>query len=484
VTATTLFPASPDAPFEYSSDRARPRRRRLPASWPLTAMFAFYPLWWILGIGAFMFPILAVPMVHQLRKRGKIRAPKGFGLWMLFILWMLAGVFVLGVNAPNTLPGQYSTRFISFAYRALMYLAATVVLLYIGNMPEKELPTRRVTRNLGFLFVVTVAGGFLGILVPLFQFKSPLAYVIPHGLMSNDFVSSTVFPHSSQVQKFLGYNEARPSAPFDYTNEWGANLSFFLPFFVCGWLLKDSNPGWRRKFAVPIIVLSIIPIVYSLNRGLWIGLIVVIAYLAFRLAAMGRIWLVQALGVALALGAAIFLASPLHGLVQDRLAHPHSNERRSFLAVQAVQGAASSPFLGYGTTRPAIGSDQSIAAGKSASCPHCGTPPIGTHGHLWLLIYSQGFIGAAFFLGFFVRMFWRYRRDRSPLSIAGCMCIILFVIDMFIYNEIPSPILVIMASMGLMWRASEQRKAAVARPRPRWQESPPVPGRLALPSGR
>jgi hypothetical protein len=341
-----------------------------------------------------------------------------------------------------------------------MYLSATVVLLYIGNMPEKELPTRRVTRNLGFLFVVTVIGGFLGILMPLFQFKSPFAMVLPHSLVNNDFVQATVFPHSSQVQQFLGYQEARPSAPFDYTNEWGANLSFFLPFFIIGWLLRSSNPGWRRKFAIPILILSVIPIVYSLNRGLWIGIIVVTVYLAVRLAMMGRIWLVQAIGVALLIGAAVFVASPLHTLVQERLAHPHSNDRRQYLANEALTGAESSPILGYGTTRPSIGSDQSIAAGKSASCPKCGTPAIGTHGHFWLLIYSQGFVGAAFFIAFFFRVFWRYRRDRSPLSIAGCCCIILFVIDMFIYNEIPSPIIVIMAAIGLMWRADMHRQDA------------------------
>ena len=43
-----------------------------------------------------------------------------------------------------------------------MYVALTVLLLYAGNLTDAELSRRRLVRLLGWLFVVTVAGGLLG----------------------------------------------------------------------------------------------------------------------------------------------------------------------------------------------------------------------------------------------------------------------------------------------------------------------------------
>ena len=68
--------------------------------WPLVALLAGYPLWWALGFGDFVFILLAIPMAarmyawraHSLRP---VRTPPGFGLWLLFLLCMLAGATAL-----------------------------------------------------------------------------------------------------------------------------------------------------------------------------------------------------------------------------------------------------------------------------------------------------------------------------------------------------------------------------------------------------
>jgi len=41
------------------STRVRPRSARLPYAWPLYALFGLFPLWWVLGFGAFIWPVMA-----------------------------------------------------------------------------------------------------------------------------------------------------------------------------------------------------------------------------------------------------------------------------------------------------------------------------------------------------------------------------------------------------------------------------------------
>ena len=64
-----------------------------------------------------------------------------------------ARAIVLGVNAPDTLPTTFAQGLDAYVLRTLQYLGATVVLLYVGNLSENEVPRLRVVRWLGVLFV-------------------------------------------------------------------------------------------------------------------------------------------------------------------------------------------------------------------------------------------------------------------------------------------------------------------------------------------
>src|SRR5690606_4217063 len=97
----------------------------LPPGWPLTLLFVAFPLWWALGLGTFIFVILAVPMAAALIRRDTLRVPKGFGFWLLFIAWMLLGVTMLWADAPGAVPGGGGFgRLMVFGLRAAMYLSA------------------------------------------------------------------------------------------------------------------------------------------------------------------------------------------------------------------------------------------------------------------------------------------------------------------------------------------------------------------------
>lgn len=446
---------NPSLTFESEPPR-RFSQGLLSPGWPLSAYLLGYPIWWALGISNFMLPVVAVPMAFDLLRRRAITVPRGFGLWLLFLGWVLIGVAVLWADAPGAVPGGGPGRLLAFGLRLSFYVGATVVLLYIGNLPERELPTLRLVRLLGWMFVIAAAGGVLGLLAPNFEFRSLAEMLLPSSIASS--VGDTIHPAAAQVQDVLGPREPRPKAPFAYTNEWGANLSLLVPFFIVAWFGKDA--GWRRFLAPLVLLAGLTTLIYSLNRGAWLGLVVAAVYLAVRFAASGRLAVLTGLASAAILTVAILIFSPLGGLVDARLDSPHSNLRRGLLIEQTVTSATASPVVGFGSTRPVQGNLVSIAVGISEACPKCAAPPLGTHGHLWLLVFGQGFIGAAFFLGFFARRFVQHWRDRSGYVIAAVTTLVMFGLYLLYYNLLPFPLFIAMCAVGIAWRLQRNGSAS------------------------
>ena len=81
----------PEQIDQLSATGAAPEARRsgLPEGWPLLALFGAFPIWWALGLSSLIWVLAAVPMLVRLLARGRVRVPKGFGLWLAFLFWML-----------------------------------------------------------------------------------------------------------------------------------------------------------------------------------------------------------------------------------------------------------------------------------------------------------------------------------------------------------------------------------------------------------
>ena len=213
----------------------------------------------------------------------------------------------------------------------------------------------------------------------------------------------------------------------------------------------------QRLIAVAGIVIGIVPIIYSLNRGLWIGLIFAVGYLGVRLAAQGRLAVLGGLVSALVLAAMLIGLTPLQGMISQRLANGASDTRRGSLAVAATVDAVSSPLVGYGDTRHQQGSIQSVTVGRSAKCPTCGNGTIGGNGQLWLLLICNGFLGAALYIGFFAYGCWRYRRDTTPYGLAGVLVLLLTFVFMFSYTATGAPLGFAMLAYVMLWRNARAR---------------------------
>lgn len=426
------------------------RASRAARGWPLTALFALFPLWWALGLSTFIFPILAVPMAVFLLRNRPIRIPPGFWIWLLFCAWILISLVMLPYDPPGTIAGSFTGRLISVLLNIGEFAGITVTLLYVGNLDTKLVPQRRVVKLFGILFVATVVGGLLGILTPTLSFTSPIEYLLPGSLRADPYIQAITHPTVAQVQTVLGYEQPRPSAPFGYTNFWGNNLSLLLVWFAVGWWSLRLRGG--KVLCIAVLAVAMVPIVFSLNRGLWFGVGLSAVYLVGRLILMGRLGAVAVAIVVLVGGSVAFVATPLGTMVSSRFEHGHSDNIRGFLNGRALDGAKSSPVLGYGGTRKTMGSDKTITVGKTPKCPQCGNFAIGSTGQVWSLLFSHGFVGTGFFLGFFAYSIWRYRRDRSPIGIGGVLVVSLTFVYMFFYNSVPAALTITMVSVALLWR--------------------------------
>jgi hypothetical protein len=389
-------------------------------------LFLGFPLWWVLGISAFVWPLFAIPMALWLVRQPAVRVPRGFAIWAAFLFWMTWSA--LRLSDSDTL--------IHFSYRASLYGAATIVLLYLFNMSRASLPASRVVVVLSVFWMFVVLGGFLGVVLPNASFTSPFERVVPARWANNEFVHDLVHPTFAQIQDVLGYDAPRPKAPFTYATNWGAAFGLLTPFVLLGWRMARTD-RWRLLTAA-VFVAALVPVVSSLDRGLWLSLGIGLVYAAIRFALAGRGRALRSVVVTIVAVLGIVYVTPLRGIVEERFAHPHSNNRRISLYQESVDLALRSPVLGYG-------SPQESTLGPNA-------PPVGTQGQFWQVLVSHGIPGAALFVAWFAFSFWRTRRARTDLELWCHTVVLVALVQAPFYDWLGAPLVVVMIAIALAAR--------------------------------
>jgi ABC-type multidrug transport system fused ATPase/permease subunit len=444
-------------PAETASKAAGAPRRQ--SEWFIGATVAGWPIWWALGVTQFVFPVLGFVLfmrLRRLRHERPIRLPPGFWIWILFLVLVLASGVALNVEAPDTVAASGIGRYLAFTFRFLNYLAVTIAMIYVGNRTERELPRIRVVWWMALLGIWAILLGTLSIAFPDAGFRTLLSHFLPQSLLGDSGLVKL-----AQDQPILGETSPRPSAPFAFTNAWGNNLSLLLIWlFIAGAAARSHS---RRLVLWALIAVAFVPIVYSLNRGMWIGMGISVVVVALRLAIRGHTLFLAGLLVTLMVGGVIFVFSPLQTMVHQRIDTGHSNEIRQSLAKASTEAATHSPLIGFGSTRQTIGSDASIAIGPSPSCSLCGYRDIGSTGQLWLLFIAQGFLGAALYLLYLFRSLWAYRSDWSPLGIAGSLVVLLEIFYSLFYTALTMPLAITLLSIALLWRNHSLRRDAAAQ---------------------
>ncbi|MEJ7583765.1 MAG: O-antigen ligase family protein [Acidimicrobiales bacterium] len=428
----TLVRRSPRPFASGRADRTDARRRRLPYGWPLDLMFYGYPLWWMLGMHSFIWQLAAIPLAGQLLiDRRRVRVPRGFGVWMLFLLWFLASVSGL----------ERTEQLGPFAHRFSLYLSATVLLIFALNAPRELLSLRRIYGMLAAFFVTVVAGGWLGVLIPNGGFKSGLELILPGSLAENPFIRPLIHPQFAQVQTFLGFPLGRPQAPFAYTNHWGSAYALLVPIVILGW-------ARMRRSGIPLaaqllLIVSLVPAIVSLNRGMFLSLIIALIYASLRsgrVAATAR----RVVGGLVVVVMVLLVVTPLGQLVSDRSENAHSNEGRGTLYEQAVDYTNRRPILGYGAPQEVEG-DLLL-------------PPVGTQGHFWMVMVSTGYVGLGLFLAFVIQLGRLTRKVPQQVSVCHLLIVIVLV-QMFVYDLSIAPMQIVFLCVGIALREAEADRA-------------------------
>jgi hypothetical protein len=422
------------------------RGATLPAGWPMYALLLGFPLWWVLGISAFVWPMFALPMAFWLFRQPTIKVPRGFTIWAAFLFWM----------AWSAVRLDTSDKYVHFAYRASLYVAATIVLLYLFNMSRTSLPASRVVTVLAIFWMFVVVGGFLGVLLPNASFTSPFERVLPGRWANNEFVHDLVHPAFAQIQDVLGYEAPRPKAPFTYATNWGAAFGLLTPFVLLSW--RYARTGVWRTITALMFVAALVPVVSSLDRGLWLSLGVGLVYAAVRFAMAGRGRALRSVVIVIVAVLGVVYLTPLRGLVEERFAHPHSNERRISLYQESIDLVLQSPFLGYGSPQ------------ESTINPNA--PPVGTQGQFWQVLVSHGIPAALLFVAWFAYRFWRMRGARTDLELWCHTIVLIGLVQAPFYDWLGAPLVIVMIAIAIAARDAngvandpEARTRGVERPR-------------------
>ena len=437
-TGKALTPSSSPVPRGLCGPQ-RVGGRANPKSWPLYLILLGLPLWWALGAVYFVWPVLTFPLLLSLFLRKEVALPPRFGIWLLFLAWMV----LAGIQLEDGTAGAL------FAYRASLYASATVLFLYVYNASERRLPDSTVFNVLTAFWAILIAGGFLGLAFPTLSFSTPVEAVLPASVLQDETAYYFVHPALSEVMDFLGYPVGRPKFLFAYSNQWGACVALLTPIALGRALYARSGPrAWALRAG---LVLSVIPIVVSLNRGLWLALGLGLIYALLRSVRGQAVTTTGAVLLGVTTAAVLLLASPLRTLAEDRVTNENnSNESRVSVYAATLEEVGESPLVGYGSPSGQLDLDQQSR--------------VGTQGQLFTIVFSYGVPALVFFAGFLVYTLVRSGRRGSPARFWSHVALLVLLVEMPYYNYMPTTLHVAMIIAALAWRDITSRNRRGAAP--------------------
>jgi hypothetical protein len=443
------------------ADRSAPlqgARRYLAFGWPVSIWAYGLPVLWVLGLYPYVWilPVVSFGLVIVARP-SRFRMPTG----AVALAGFLVMVGASGIHLKNV------EGLVLFGYRWAIMASMWCCLVWFANVPRQRLPTEVVHRWMGLLFVGLIAFGYLVLVAGTFEAPSVLQLVLPAGIGRAGFIDSVSSLRLAEVTNYLGYTLARPSAPMAYANGWGSTVGLTLPFFFSAFV-RSSVPR-RRRFGHVMLALASVPMVLSFNRGLWMSIVLMLVYWAVRRAVSGDWTGLKVAATVTVVAAVTLVVTPLGALALTKIeTATASNESRGALYEDAWGGALESPLTGWG-----------------APTPRENTPPVGTHGLVWWIMYNHGFIALALFLVWMVRTANIALRTRREVEVWSAVVFLIFVLQFGFYGLLPQlPIVGVAAGLVQRdrWerldgerrtrRPTHRNGPAIAPASPRVQERP------------
>jgi hypothetical protein len=400
-------------------------QRRAPALpvWPLVAMFALMPLWWVLGAWYFAWPFLGLLLAALLVIRGVVAWPTGTTCWLIF----------LGIVTVSATRLEKATALLTFGLRLGHLITAFVVGLYVYNVARQQTPWRRIAHPLCCFWLAMVVLGWSGVVAPTFGMPSPVEVLLPHGIASERFILDITHLDTTEYNALGAHPIYRPAAPWPYTNNWGTAYSFLVPFVVA--YVTSVRRGAMRVVLLVSLPVSLVPAFMTLNRGMFIGLGIGLAYLLGREAIKGRVRLVlPVVGLVLcAWIATLFI--PVGDLISNRTSTTDTTYDRLDLYIHTWDAVLRSPLLGFGQP-------------SSVDTTHA-AEPLGTQGLIWQVLYSHGIPATVCVYVLFLLIARRMAAAVSPAGLwLSTLPVIAVVVTPF-YSYIDPNMSVLCYSIGL-----------------------------------
>ncbi|MBD8606659.1 O-antigen ligase domain-containing protein [Aeromicrobium sp. CFBP 8757] len=342
--------------------------------WPVLALLWGFPVFWLLGATVIAGVALTVVMLSYLVHHRATRLVPGVYAFTAFVVWVV----------PCAVMIDSTERMLGYTYRFSILVIVGTAFVYTISAGSR-LTRRAIVDGLTAVWVFTVVGGILGLLLPETRLTTPIGLLLPDALTGNDYVRDLFFPPFAEVQQPFGspVEFVRPSAPFPYANSWGVAIVLLTPVAIACFLQARSRLP-RVVVAVGLVAM-IAPALSTSNRGMFAGLVLAAVYVVVRLTIRDRAAPVLAIAVLGAIGAAVLVGNGLLNQIRTRQQYGDSSGTRWSLYQETFERSLQSPLLGYGAPRPST-SEPLISAG--------------TQGYVWMLMFSFGFVGLAFFLTF------------------------------------------------------------------------------------
>lgn len=382
------------------------RHPKVLPTWPVTALVAGFPLWWLLGLGSMIWCLAALPLALLLVRYGRATVPRGFGVWLFFLVWMIFS----GVEIDTF------GRMLGFMFRAGQYIGITVLFVYAYNLVRDRSASYLYGVLTAFLAGV-VACGFLGLIAPTLMIRTPISFITPGFLMANDLVRDMVVVRTTQFNPDAwDYIDPRPSAPFLYTNNWGNAYSLLVPVVATYWVQLR-----RHRMFVPVgimLAFSVVPAVLTLNRGMFLGVGLAVLILAVRHALSGNVRVLAGMSVLSLVAAAIFIVLPVAERLDNRLDVSGTNTSRTTVYLESFQQVSRSPLFGYGAPRPTESTEV----------------PLGTQGQFWMVLFSHGYVGIALFMSALILLALATLRRKDMMGMALNASLVVLVVQTLYYG--------------------------------------------------
>jgi hypothetical protein len=353
-----------------------------------------------------MSPIMiALLMVHR-----RVTVVPGVLPYLAFVAWVVPCAVML----------DSSLRAVGYAQRFSGIVMVGVVLLYVVNA-RSSISMARVVAGLCAVWGTVIVGGYFGMFYPDVRLRTPVGMLLPASITSNAYVQDLVLPPFAEVQQPWGAPSpfVRPAAPFPYTNSWGTAIALLTPVALAALSSGRFRPA--RGLLLSALVAASVPAVWSQNRGMFVSLAVAVAYVSIRLALRGRVGALLTVAAVTTIAVGGFAAAGLTDSIAGRQEYSDTTAGRASIYKETFLRTLESPLFGYGAPRPS--SDSGISAG--------------TQGHVWMLMFSYGFVGLGLFLIFLWGATVRTARVPNTASlwlhsslVVACVCVFFYGLDL------------------------------------------------------